>query len=131
MCNEKIKIKDIMIKEEDLLVAEPEDKVAAVILRMIRRGIGGIPIVDEDECVGVITMRDIMFANFYGGGKLPISEIMTKDLVTINPEDTLLDGINLMLEYKIERLPVVKNGVLKGLVVRNTLLRAVKEASES
>ncbi|WGI17246.1 CBS domain-containing protein [Methanonatronarchaeum sp. AMET-Sl] len=120
----------MMVDRKNLITARPGDRVAAVILRMIRDGIGGVPITDGDECVGIVTMRDIMFANFYGAGELPISEIMTKDLVTVSPDATMLEVIRLMLEYKIERVPVVEEDELKGLIVRNSILRSISDINE-
>ncbi|PTD94396.1 hypothetical protein C9439_02430 [archaeon SCG-AAA382B04] len=126
MCIEDIDVTDVMIEREDLITANPQDKVAAVILRMIRENIGGMPIVEKEKCVGIVTMRDIMFANFYGAGELSISEIMTKDLITVSPNDDMSKVIDLMLENKVERIPVVKNGKLKGLIVRNGILKSLK-----
>lgn len=125
MCLDEVDVKDVMIDKGDLVTANPQDRVAAVILRMIRENIGGMPIVEEEKCVGIVTMRDIMFANFYGAGELPISDIMTKDLVTASPNDELGEAVDLMLKHKVERIPVVKEGKLKGLVVRNGILRSL------
>ncbi|RZN60992.1 CBS domain-containing protein [Methanonatronarchaeum sp. AMET6-2] len=130
MCEGEVKAEDMMVERENLITAKPNDRVAAVILRMIRDGVGGVPITDEDECVGIVTMRDIMFANFYGAGELPISEIMTKDLVTVSPDADMLDVIRLMLRYKIERVPVVEDDELVGLIVRNSILRSINELNE-
>lgn len=124
---EDIDVKEVMIHRDELVTANPDDKVAAVILRMIRENIGGVPIVEKDKCVGIVTMRDIMFANFYGAGELPISDIMTKDLIKASPETSLKDVIELMLKNKVERIPIVKDGGLNGLIVRNSLLRAISE----
>lgn len=127
MCLEDIEVREAMIDKEDLITAEPEDKVAAVILRMIRENIGGMPIVEEGTCVGIVTMRDIMFANFYGAGELPISDIMTKELITISPDQNISDVIDLMLENKVERIPVIEEGELTGLVVRNGVLKSINK----
>ncbi|OUJ18858.1 CBS domain containing protein [Methanonatronarchaeum thermophilum] len=126
----EVKASDMMVEKEKLITAGPEDRVAAVILRMIRDGVGGVPITDEGQCVGIVTMRDIMFANFYGAGELPISEIMTKDLLTVSPNATMIEVIRLMLKYKIERIPVVEDGELKGLIVRNSILRSISDLTE-
>ncbi len=60
---EDIEVKEVMIQKDELVTANPDDKVAAVILRMIRENIGGVPIVEKNKCVGIVTMRDIMFEN--------------------------------------------------------------------
>ncbi|OKY78275.1 MAG: Zn-dependent protease fused to CBS domain [Candidatus Methanohalarchaeum thermophilum] len=120
-----VSVEEAMIEKENLITAKPGDKVAAVILRMIREGVGGVPIVRDGECVGIVTMNDIMLADFYGAGELPIRDIMTSDLVTASRDQSVADIIDLMLENKIERIPVIEDNNLVGLVVRNGILRVL------
>lgn len=67
--------------------------------------IGGIPVVDSENClIGIVTNRDLRFQTEMN---LPISEVMTKDkLVTTNNPD-LADASQILLRHKIEKLPVV------------------------
>jgi CBS-domain-containing membrane protein len=54
----------------------------------------------------------------------PVKEIMSTALVTARPDTTLPDALYLLKQYKIRRLPVVKNGVLVGIVTLTDLLEA-------
>jgi IMP dehydrogenase len=78
--------------------------------------IGGIPIIDEKEClIGIITNRDLRFEKDH---TKPVHEAMTKENLVTAPEGTTLTQAEEILKnYKIEKLPVVdKNNVLKGLI---------------
>ncbi len=54
----------------------------------------------------------------------PVKEIMSTALVTAAPDMTLPDARYLIKQYKIRRLPIVKNGVLVGIVTLTDLLEA-------
>ncbi|MBI5252806.1 MAG: CBS domain-containing protein [Euryarchaeota archaeon] len=122
----KIKAKDVMIKE--LITIGPEEKIALADLIMARSSIGGLPVVDRGKLVGIITQRDIMLARNYEIGGLMTRDLMSKNLITVGPEASLKEILEVMLDKKIERIPVVENGKLVGLIVHNRVLRAIYES---
>lgn len=122
----KVKAKDIMVK--DLITIGPDEKIALADLTMTRSNIGGLPVVDKGRLIGIITQRDVMFARNYEVGGLRVKELMSKDLVTVAPDASLKEILSLMLERKIERIPVAEEGVLLGLIVHDRLLNAMREA---
>jgi len=78
--------------------------------------IGGIPVVDSDNClVGIVTNRDLRFQKDV---TRPIKEVMTTENIITAKEGTDLDKAREILqEFKIEKLPVVDdNNKLKGLI---------------
>lgn len=123
----KIKAKDVMIKE--LITIGPEEKIALADLIMARSSIGGLPVVDRGKLVGIITQRDIMLARNYEIGGLMTRDLMSKNLITVGPEASLKEILEVMLDKKIERIPVVENGKLVGLIVHNRVLRAIYESA--
>lgn len=121
----KITAEDLMIK--DLIIIDPDEKIALADLTMTRNNIGGLPVVDNGKLIGIITQRDVMFARNYEVGGLRVKELMSRDLVTVGPGVSLKEILNLMLDRKIERIPVVKDGVLLGLIVHDRILKAVRD----
>lgn len=94
------------------LSAKVEDATNA----MRENGIGGIPIVDNNNVlVGIVTNRDLRFQR---EGNRSITEVMTKDnLVTASEGTTLEDAEHILQENKIEKLPVVNSkNELVGLI---------------
>ncbi|MFH1774794.1 MAG: CBS domain-containing protein [Methanobacteriota archaeon] len=122
----KIKAKDVMIKE--LITIGSGEKIALADLIMARSGIGSLPVVDKGKLVGIITQRDIMLARNYEIGVLMTKDLMSKNLITVGPEASLKEILGLMLGKKIERIPVVENGKLAGLIVHNRVLKAIYES---
>ncbi|RLF59526.1 MAG: inosine-5-monophosphate dehydrogenase [Thermoplasmata archaeon] len=122
---EDVKARDVMVA--DLITVSPDAKIAYADLLMTRHSIGGLPVVEGEKLVGIITQRDIMYARSYSVGNLEVRDLMSKEVITVEPETPLKEILRLMLDNKIERIPVVKDGKLLGLVVHNKILKKVYE----
>jgi CBS domain-containing protein len=83
--------------------------------------VGALPIVDGDKLVGVVTDRDLAI-RVLAEGKSPdtaVSEIASKDVVTVDPDQTLEEAARLMAEHQVRRLPVVEeDGKLVGVLAQ-------------
>ncbi len=92
-------------------------------LIMDKYGIGGIPIIDEDNrLIGILTNRDLRFETDFNR---PITEIMTKERLITAPKGTTLDlAKGILQQYKVEKLPVVDDsGKLIGLITYKDIMR--------
>lgn len=80
-----------------------------------RRGISGIPIVEKSgRLVGIVTRRDVVFRD---DRETPLSKIMKKKLITAPEGIQLEKAKEILLNYGIEKLPVIDNeGKLVGLI---------------
>ena len=93
---------------------------------MVRGKVGSLLLVDKKKLVGFISQKDILWALVKKSGrdlsKIKAADISPKKIVTIKPNATLTEAINRMEKLKFDRLPVVENGKLLGLVtVRDVL----------
>jgi CBS domain-containing protein len=83
--------------------------------------------VDGDRLGGVITDRDLTL-RILAEGKSPdtkVGELASKDLVTIDPQQSLEEAARLMAEHQIRRLPVVEeDGRLVGILAQKDLAEA-------
>jgi CBS domain-containing protein len=57
----------------------------------------------------------------------PIKDIMKKKIYSISPESSLEDASGLMVKYRINRLPVIENGKLAGILVRSDIIRGLSK----
>ena len=55
-----LKVRDIMVNSENLVVAEPEDEIEYVMAVMIQNSIRHMPIVEKGELIGIISIRDVV-----------------------------------------------------------------------
>lgn len=107
----------------DPITLRPDDTLAMASRMMAEHGIGGIPVTDENgKLVGIITNRDMRFQAADGR---PIGSVMTSENLVTAPEGTTLDKAEeILMRYKIEKLPVVnKDGTLTGLITYKDILK--------
>jgi CBS domain-containing protein len=117
-----LKAHDIMI--EGVQIISPNDLIAAAKLKMMRCNVGGLPVVDDKKLVGIITHRDILLAGGEALG-LKVEELMSKDLKVAEPDTPIMEITKIMADDGYQRIPVVKEGNLIGLVTQSTLIRAL------
>jgi IMP dehydrogenase len=118
-----IKAHDVMIKNP--ITIGSSEKLALADLKMTRTSIGGLPVVNGKKLVGIITQRDIMLARNYDIGGLSAKDLMNKKPITIRPNASLKQVLKVLIENKIERLPVVDKGKFVGLIVHGQILKAI------
>jgi len=100
--------------------------VGDVIQLMTKYRISGIPVVDDQQrLIGIITNRDLRFEP---DEDQQVSEIMTRDHLITAPVGTgLEEAKQLLMKYKIEKLPVVdKQGVLRGLITYKDIMKKIR-----
>ncbi len=110
-------IREIMTT--DIASAELDTTLEEVAQMMKDEDVGAIPVVDEDELVGIVTDRDIVI-RCIAEGKDPaethVEDVLTEELHTIHPDADAAEAARLMAEKQIRRLPVVEDGELLGVI---------------
>lgn len=114
-----MRIQDVMSKN---VVSVPEETAVAVARERLRREeIDHLVVVDGKRVVGVVAGKDILHA---GDGQ-PLSDVMSRAVVTIEPEATLRRAAGVMRGRAVGCLPVVSDGRLVGIVTTSDLLTAL------
>lgn len=90
---------------------------------LVRCGHSGIPVVDGQQIVGIISRRDIEKAQRKRLGHAPVKGFMQRNVVSVAPDTTIRDLQRLMIEHDIGRLPVVEGDRLIGIISRSDVLR--------
>jgi IMP dehydrogenase len=114
-----------MIRE--IHTIHPGERVALARLRMLRHGVGALPVVDADHVlVGIITLRDIDIAGSEVSNFL-VADLMTKTLITGTAQTTIGAIADMMLRTGIQRIPIVDaDAKLIGLVTQTTVIKAAR-----
>jgi CBS domain-containing protein len=138
-------VRDLMTTE--VLTVSPESRLKDVAAILAEHGISGLPVCDgEGRVLGVVSEGDILFKEQgpleRRGGALAwlvdgsrsqdaakasartAGEAMTSPALTITPERPAAAAARIMLDHGVNRLPVVRDGVLVGIVTRADLVRA-------
>jgi acetoin utilization protein AcuB len=128
---------------KDVITVRPHEKIIDAFELMQGRGIRHLPVIEDGELKGLVTDRDIRLAlipsplsapedRMYHLGALErVDEIMTADLITVEPNTTIEEAAKLMAKYKIGAVPVVAKGQLVGILTETDILRVFIEMLET
>jgi CBS domain-containing protein len=155
-------VRDVMNQEP--VACQATDAVSEAVKLLKRNNISGMPVLDGDRLVGLVSESDLLkllSAQYEGGLWLPspleilevpirdlirweklqagaeevgmtrVSEVMTKKVFTVSPEDSIERAASIMVRQRINRLPVLEDERLVGIVTRGDIISGLgTEASE-
>ena len=137
------------IMTKPVITFSPDTTIVEAANIMLQRHVSGLPVVDGGKLVGIVSEGDFIRRSeigtqrkrgrwlrfILGPGKSAddfvhehgrkVSEVMTKDPLTITEDAALAEIVSLMETNNVKRLPVVRDGKLVGIVSRANLLQAV------
>ncbi|PJY99784.1 CBS domain-containing protein [Bacillus vallismortis] len=101
----------------------PNQTIQEAAALMNQYNVGAIPVVEQGALKGMLTDRDIALRTTAEGrnGQTPVSEVMSTDLISGNPNMSLQDASQLMAQHQIRRLPIVDQNNLVGIVALGDL----------
>ena len=104
------------------------ETVSNAVREMNEKGIGGLLVMDGHRAVGIFTERDVL-RRVVDADRDPalarVGEVMTRDLVTIDPACHVEDAMRLMTDRRLRHLPVFDGDELVGMISIGDLLRWV------
>jgi len=137
MANNKRKSGNVRVADwmsEGVLAVETYDSIAVARQLMAKHRINQLPVLDNDNLVGIVTDRDIRDAYPTSmminrgkaidqfAGKITVEEVMTHDVFVVRPQTALSTAVGLLRRHRIGSLPVVKNKRLVGIITRSDVL---------
>jgi CBS domain-containing protein len=114
-------------KGQEVWSVAPDSTVFEAIALMAKQGVGAVLVLDEGNLAGIVTERDYARKVILQGRsskETRVGEIMTSELVTVGPENTVDNCMRLMTDYRIRHLPVLDGGKLIGIVSIGDLVKA-------
>lgn len=152
-----MKVQDLMTSS--VATVAPDAPFKVVVEQLTRRGVSGLPVVDEDgTLVGIVTEGDLLAKEAYGARRrrrrvlglvtdvlagrdtlqlskaagLTAADIMTEHVITAGPEEDVRIAARRMLETGVKRLPVVdESHRVVGIIARADLLRVFERTDEA
>ena len=107
-------------KGSEVVTASPDTPIAEIVATLKARGIGAVIVAGAGGApAGILSERDIVRAMPVHGAKLMTmraSDLMTRDVVTCTPENSVHDIMKLMTEGRFRHLPVIEDGKLVGVI---------------
>ena len=131
-------VKEVM--STGVVTAYPKDSVRSVVIKMLSRHCGAVPIIDEQQnVIGLVALRDVMLPLFPNLGdyihdnvhsrdfaemeegypdilRNPVDGLMRKNPLTISPDTSVLEAASYMGLKHFRRIPVAEGGKLLGML---------------
>jgi CBS domain-containing protein len=130
-----MKVKDILAKKGSQVVTVREETTVLDAMSVFAANrVGSLLVVDKNDAIlGIIAARDVLMAvlnDLQGIAKLPVSKIMTKELI-VATEDDNIDYIQaIMTENRIRHIPVLDGRELKGIVSIGDVVKLLLKAKD-
>ncbi|MEU4474186.1 CBS domain-containing protein [Micromonospora sp. NPDC023888] len=102
-----------------LVTMDGNETLIAAAQEMRDSAIGDVVVTDGSNVVGIVTDRDITVrgvAENMDPGSTQLSQITTRDVITVSQYDDVVAAADLMRTYAVRRLPVIDDGRLVGLI---------------
>jgi len=122
-------VSDILVQKGDVVFSvAPGTSVAEVAKQLAARRIGAVLVLDADRTVlGIASERDVVRAlSAHGAGMLDlgVEQVMTRGVVTCDPDDSIEEIMEVMTRERFRHLPVVRRGELLGLISIGDVVKA-------
>src|SRR4249920_3043826 len=90
-----------------IVTVSPDDPVQVAITRMLEETVGSVAVCEGERLVGIFTERDVLRLAGEGPNfaELKVGDVMTRQVVTLAPDDDIRDAERLRGERKIRHLP--------------------------
>jgi CBS domain-containing protein len=118
-------------KSEEVIWIGPLESVFDALTLMNENDVGAVCVQIEEYLVGILSERDYMrkvILDTHASKLTKVSEVMSTDVITVSPDDTVRHCIALTKKHHIRHLPVVKEGKAIGMIsLRDLFLDAIEE----
>jgi CBS domain-containing protein len=121
------------IMSDEVHTISPEMTVKQAATAMSNKKIGSLIVIDDTKLRGIITERDIMMKVVSVGKsaeKMKIKDVMTKDVIYIEPGSDIDEAAQKMVENGIKKLPVVSENRLIGIITAMDIVTAEPKITE-
>lgn len=114
------------VMEKDVITADETMSVVDAAKLIIENGIGALPVLDDDELVGIITKSD--FIDLCKGkayGRILAEDTMSREIISVSSKDRLMHARRVILDTKVGRLLINEDDSLGGILTSKDIARAL------
>jgi acetoin utilization protein AcuB len=118
------------LMRRDPVTITPLETLAVAQSLMQRADVRQLPVVEKGALIGMLSERDLRAHSGYLE-RTKVDAAMSESLITVSPADSSAKAARLLIDRKINAVPVVEDGRLVGIVSRSDLLRLLVEMVEA
>jgi CBS domain-containing protein len=113
-----------------VVAANPTDELQKIQALIIESGFTAFPVIKKKQLIGIISRRDLISTKRVRSAiarhaHTTIEDVMTREVVTITPDEPVKYAAELLVKHDVSRLPVLNGDALVGIVDRHDILAAL------
>lgn len=112
----------------DVWTVSPDASVNDALRLMSDKNVGALPVIEAGKLIGIISERDYARKVILKGKSslnTPVSEIMTAEVISVHPEQSMEECMTLMTQKRVRHLPVLVGDKLVGLISIGDVLKEI------
>jgi CBS domain-containing protein len=121
-------------KNHEIYSVSPEIMVYDAIKLMTKVNVGALLVMEDNKLVGIMSERDYtrkVILEARSSRETPVRDIMTSDVLTVTPDQSIEDCMKMMSEHHIRHLPVAENGQPIGVISMMDVVKNIISEKES
>jgi CBS domain-containing protein len=121
-------MKVLELMNKNVVTCHPNEKLNIIVNKFELFNIAGMPVVEKGKLVGVVCQSDILRG--LKTGKLEdlcVKDVMITNVFCVSPTESVVVVARLMVENHINRIPIMENDNVVGIVTRGDIIKAVAE----
>lgn len=121
-------MKVVELMNKNVVTCHPSEKLNVIINKFELFNIAGMPVTDKGKLIGIVCQSDILRGLKTGSIQdLAVRDVMVEDVITAPPTESAVNIAKIMIEKKVNRVPIIDNDKLVGIVTRGDIIKAVAE----
>jgi CBS domain-containing protein len=125
---EKVSVRDIM--SDNVVTISPDVSIEELVRFMFEHKHMGYPVLEHNDLKGIITFTDVRRVSPVDRVAVLVSEVMTRDVISISPDASATDAFKLLTVNNVGRLVVMENDKIAGILSRTDLMHTVMLLNE-
>lgn len=127
-------VRDLLkMKGDAIYSVSPDTPILEAMREMAEKNIGDLLVLEKGQIKGIISERDFVRKTAEAGAcdlQAPISEMMTQEVITVTPDQTIEVCMQTMTEKHIRHLPVVEGDEILGLISIGDVIKGIITSQE-
>jgi CBS domain-containing protein len=122
------------IMEKNPRTTYPDKNVGELSLEMLNEGIAQLPVIDNEQLVGLITVHDLWkrYENKSSIADMKVSDVMNTNIIRISPKDKIGTAAELFADRRFKTIPVVnRDNKLRGIITAFDIIKVTFKSEYS
>ncbi len=121
-------MKVVELMNKNVVTCHANETLAVIVNKFELFNIAGMPVVDKGKLVGIICQKDVLSGLKTGDiRELTVEDVMVREVITAPSTESVVNLAKIMVEKGVNRIPIVENDNLVGIVTRGDIIKAVAE----